>query len=85
MLTRKGLRIQLNTGRGGRFLRWGHASCPPPLLLICQAPNAPANIFPINTGISVIWKDKGPAASLALAGAFPIMEGYRKWESVENR
>ena len=39
-----------------------------------------ANIFPITSSISVMWKQQTRATSHAPPGAFPITSGYRKLE-----
>jgi hypothetical protein len=44
-----------------------------------------ANISPINISVSFIWKQIALSPSLAPAGAFPIVPGYRKLGCVDNR
>ena len=48
------------------------------LLSICQSLFILANIFPINSSISVIGKHETRATSHAPVGAFPITAVYRK-------
>src|SRR4029453_11436894 len=50
-----------------------------PPLSFCQSLSILANIFPINSSISVIWKQKTRATSHAPVEAFPITSVYRKF------
>src|SRR4030095_16684026 len=50
------------------------------ILKVTQALSIVSNIFPINSSISVIWKQQDRATSHAAPGAFPITSVYRKEE-----
>jgi|SRR4029450_12151786 hypothetical protein len=50
------------------------------ILKVTQALSIVSNIFPINSSISVIWKQQARATSHAPPEAFPIMYVYRKLE-----